>query len=52
MVCPCIAAPLLMAGSGFTAKNKKAYITFLIISIIIVGGILVYTSKSCALCPE
>lgn len=52
MVCPCVVAPLLMASSGFTAKSKKTYITFLIISILIVGGIIVYTNRSCETCPK
>lgn len=52
MVCPCIAAPLLMAGSGFTAGNKKAYIIFLVVSIAIIAGLLVYTDKKCITCPQ
>ncbi len=51
MVCPCIAAPLLMAGSGFTVGSKKAYITFLLISMAIIIGLIIYANKSCSTCP-
>lgn len=37
MVCPCLAAPLVVGGTGFFTKNKKLIIFAAILLILLFG---------------